>query len=386
MVVAAHEELVRPQVMTAVEDLVARGASGVLEVTGTRPGAFFLDGGRIAFARARGSPASPPGCAPSARQWPAWGAAAGRDADDAAVAGVAVQRGYLTPGRAARAHPVHRRRRLPGADGPVRGGLAHRRHPLHVHPYVLDGDVPAAQPRLVRGEAGRRAARMAEHGLAPTTAVALRDLRTPAAVLTREQWAVACQIGDHASARELAARRGAALIDTIDCLGSLTQVGLCGPVRSAGARGCPRCQAGRRRAGARRRDRTRRRRPARPPPAQDRPERNGPPAAAADDGHPAPSAQRAQEAQLGRQPRPETWSTPRAGELLLVGAAALPPRRSPPLSVVAGAAAESARGLLRGRPCAPRCGRSSCAPGNSAWRRSGRSPRGPRRWRCQPAA
>jgi hypothetical protein len=64
--------------------------------------------------------------------------------------------------------------------------------------------------------------------------VALRDLRARAAVLTREQWAVACQIGEHASALDLAARRGAALYDTIDCLGRLTQAGLCGPVRVSG--------------------------------------------------------------------------------------------------------------------------------------------------------
>ncbi len=80
---------------------------------------------------------------------------------------------------------------------------------------------------LVRDEAFRRAERLAEHGLAPTTAVALCDLRAPSAVLTREQWAVACRIGAHASALDLAARRGAALIDTLECLGSLTRAGLC---------------------------------------------------------------------------------------------------------------------------------------------------------------
>ena len=95
---------------------------------------------------------------------------------------------------------------------------------------------------LVREEAFRRAERLAEHGLAPTTAVALCDLRAPSAVLTREQWAVACRIGAHASALDLAARRGTALIDTLECLGSLTRAGLCAPVR-AGGRGQP-CRAG----------------------------------------------------------------------------------------------------------------------------------------------
>ena len=79
---------------------------------------------------------------------------------------------------------------------------------------------------------------MAAYGLAPTTAVAPRDLAAPSAVLTREQWAVACQIGDRVSARELAMRRGASLSDTVHCLGSLVRAGLCVPVRGGRARRC----------------------------------------------------------------------------------------------------------------------------------------------------
>lgn len=233
--VAAHEELVRPRVMTAVEGLVAQGASGVLEINGSPSGAIFLDGGRIAYARASWVP----GLADRVRAIaPAVAGLeepqAGGGADDAAAAGAAVRHGYLTPGR------LHELIRSIVVDAFL----------VLTVPFAADSPVAAIRftstrtywtelfPRLsldyVRGEAGRRAVRMAEHGLAPTTAVALRDLRAPAAVLTREQWAVACQIGDHASARELAARRGAALVDTIDCLGSLTQVGLCGPVRVSG--------------------------------------------------------------------------------------------------------------------------------------------------------
>ena len=97
--VAAHEELVRPRVMTAVDDLVARGASGVLEVTGYPSGAIYLDGGRIAFARASWVPGL------TARLYAACPALAtatppssGGDADDAAIAALAVQHGYLSPG------------------------------------------------------------------------------------------------------------------------------------------------------------------------------------------------------------------------------------------------------------------------------------------------
>ena len=66
MVVATQEELGRPQVMTALDDLVSREASGVLEVTGSPSGAVYLDGGRGCWHQRR------------RRQLFAWAAAHGR--------------------------------------------------------------------------------------------------------------------------------------------------------------------------------------------------------------------------------------------------------------------------------------------------------------------
>jgi hypothetical protein len=233
LVVAAHEELVMPRVMTAVDDLVARQASGVLEITGNPSGAIYLDAGRIAFARASWVPglvarlrAASPALAASGELLPSGG-----DGDAAAVAGLAVQRGYLTPGA------LHELIRSVVVDAFL----------VLTVPLTTDSTVSAIRftstrtywtemfPRfqldLVRAEALGRAERMAEHGLGPTTPVQLRDLGAPSAVLTREQWALACQIGEPASALDLAARRGAGLADTIDCLGRLAQAGLCTPVR-----------------------------------------------------------------------------------------------------------------------------------------------------------
>jgi hypothetical protein len=232
LMAAAHEELVRPQVMTAVEDLMAREASGVLEITGNPSGAFYMDGGRIVFARASWVPGlaarlrailpAPPGPGDLPP---------GQDADDASLAGFAVQRGYLTPA---------------GLHELIRSVVVDAFLVLTI-PLVMDTPVPAMRftatrtywtelfPRLgidhVRGKALRMAERMAEHGLGPTTAVVRCDLRAPAAVLTREQWAVACQLGEPATALDLAARRGAALADTLECLCGLTRAGLCTPVR-----------------------------------------------------------------------------------------------------------------------------------------------------------
>jgi hypothetical protein len=216
--------------MAAVEDLVAREASGVLEVTGNPSGAIYLDSGRIAFARASWVPGLAARLRTTCPALAGEPMPSGGDADDA-IAGVAVQRGYLTPG---------------GLHELIWSIVADAFLVLTI-PVAYDSCVDAIRftstrtywtdvfPRFgleqVRAEALRRAERMAQLGLAPTTEVTLRDLRAPAAVLTSEQWAVASQIGAHAAAWEVAARRGAALTDTMDCLGELAEAGLCAPVR-----------------------------------------------------------------------------------------------------------------------------------------------------------
>jgi hypothetical protein len=223
--------------MAAVEDLVGREATGMLEVTGNPSGALYLDAGRIVFARVPWVPglaARLRGIRPSLAGLREL--SSGREADDAAVAGFALQRGYLT---------------ITALHELIQSIVVDAFLVLTV-PLAMDSPVAAIRftstrtywtdmfPRfgigLVRGEALRIAERIAEYGLTPTTVVKPCDLREPVAVLTREQWAVACQIGDHASARDLAARRGAALIGTLECLGSLTRAGLCAPVRTGGRR------------------------------------------------------------------------------------------------------------------------------------------------------
>src|ERR1700688_254966 len=83
--------------MAVVEDLGARGASGVLEVKGNPSGAIYLDHGHIAFAWASWAPglvARLRGVLPSPAELQ--DLLSGRDTDDAAVAALAVQCGYLT--------------------------------------------------------------------------------------------------------------------------------------------------------------------------------------------------------------------------------------------------------------------------------------------------
>lgn len=214
--------------MAVVDDLVTREASGVLEVAGNPSGTIYLDGGHIAYARASWVPGLAIRLRAIVPSLTGTGEPRlGEDAADAAVAALAVRHGYLT---------TEELRELIGsviveaflvltiqlaADSPV-GAVRFTPAPV----YWTD-----LFPRLgidaVRGEAVSRAEWMAACGLAPTTTVAPRDLAAPSAVLTREQWAVACQIGDRVSARELAMRRGASLSDTVHCLGTLVRAGLC---------------------------------------------------------------------------------------------------------------------------------------------------------------
>jgi hypothetical protein len=256
--------------MAVVEDLGRQGATGVLQVMGDPSGALYLDGGHIAFAQASWVPGLVDrlrGIHPSSAELQEL--LAEWDADDAAVASLAVQRGYLT---AAGLHELIR--------SIVVDAFLVLTIPLPENSHVADIRFTSARthattmfPRLdinsVRWEAVNRAERMAKYGLAPTTSVALRDLRRPTAVLTREQWAAASQITENASARELARRHGTGLADMTECLGGLTRAGLCAPVRVSGHRQLP---------------------PAVPSPP-----------AAAHGGHPAPSAQQAQEAQPQRR-------------------------------------------------------------------------------------
>jgi hypothetical protein len=232
VVAAVHEELTRPRVMAVVDDLGAQGASGVLEVKGDPSGAIYLDSGQIAFAGASWVPGLIPRLsglrpAPAGLQR----LLAERETEDAAIAALAVQQGYLTPAG------LHQLIRSIVVDAFL----------VLVVPLAVNSPVAAIRftstrtywtelfPRLdiesVRREAVGRAEGIAQYGLAPTTAVALRELRRPSAVLTGEQWAVASQIMENSSARDLALRHGTALADMTECLGRLTRAGVCSPVR-----------------------------------------------------------------------------------------------------------------------------------------------------------
>jgi hypothetical protein len=241
-VLATHEELSRQRVMVAVEELGTRGASGVLEVTGIPSGAIYLEGGRVTFAKASwvpGPAARLRGIQPVPAELAELLASRRGLEDDATVAAHIAHRGYLTTA---------------GLHELIQSIVIDVLLVLTI-PLALDspgtavrfastrGYWPDTFPRLdippLRAEASRRAARMAQCGLVPTTAVALHWLRVPTAVLTSQEWTIARLLTGPASAQELAQRSGLALADTLECLDGLMRAGLCAPVRIPGQRQLP---------------------------------------------------------------------------------------------------------------------------------------------------
>ena len=92
-------------------------------------------------------------------------------------------------------------------------------------------NVPPARDRVGPPRGGRPGGGIAQYGLAPTTVGGAARAAAAERGADREQWAIASQIIENSSARDLALRHGTALADMAECLGSLTRAGVCSPVR-----------------------------------------------------------------------------------------------------------------------------------------------------------
>ncbi len=62
-----------------------------------------------------------------------------------------------------------------------------------------------------------------------STPIRLCDLGAPTAVLSREQWAIACAIDGARTVQDLAWQCGLALYEAMECVGLLVQAGMCAP-------------------------------------------------------------------------------------------------------------------------------------------------------------
>jgi hypothetical protein len=155
--------------MAAIDDLVTRGMSGVLEIDGNPSGRVYLDGGQIAYARASWVPglaARLRAIAPSlvSEELPSSG-----DAGDAAAAELVVGCGYLTTAS------LHELIKSIVVDAflvltiPLAEDYSLAAIRFTQPPASWPGLFPRLSLAAVRDEAVSRAERMAEDGLAPTT-------------------------------------------------------------------------------------------------------------------------------------------------------------------------------------------------------------------------
>jgi len=224
-------ELSGPRVLAAVEDLGTQRASGVLEVTGVPGGTIYLDHGQVTFAQATWVP----GLAarlPGVLQ-PGDGLQEllnGWDQQDPGIAPLLLRCGHISTTALhtlLRSIVVDAFLVLTAPRDPDPGVSAIRFASAQTR---WDGAFPRLSIASVRAEAAQHGKRFADRSLAPTALVRLRDLGSDTAILTREQWAVSCQISGDTPVANVAARCGIALADAVERISQLMTAGMCAPV------------------------------------------------------------------------------------------------------------------------------------------------------------
>jgi uncharacterized protein DUF4388 len=222
--------LTETRVTAALERLAEQRVSGILEIDGNPAGAIYLNQGQITFARASGIPdlsaRLPRVLLPSA---PAPDLIDEPDRPDRDIGTELVQRQYLSRG---------------DLQAILRSIVVDAALVLMV-PVDQDAfvsDVRFAAPGahwagafsslcvdFVLAEASKMAERVARYNLDRTKPLQLCDFSGPPAVLSREQWAVACAIDGTRSVQDLAWHCGLALYDAMERVGGLVQAGVCAP-------------------------------------------------------------------------------------------------------------------------------------------------------------
>jgi len=234
-VLTRTDELTGTRVTATLERLAERRVSGIMEIDGNPAGTIYLNHGQITFAQASWIPDL------SARLLGALRPSAasreliaGPDRPDRDIGTVLVQRNYLSRGN------LQAILRSVVVDAALVLML-----PVDRDAFVSDirfaaAGAPGANQHwagafsslcvdFVLTEVIKKAERMARFNVARTTPIRLRDLGASSAVLSREQWAVACAIDGARSAQDLAWTCGLALYDAIECVGRLIQAGVCVP-------------------------------------------------------------------------------------------------------------------------------------------------------------
>jgi Domain of unknown function (DUF4388) len=226
-----------PRVGAVLEGLALQNASGELQIDGRPGGAIYLDQGEITFARSAWSPdlgtrlRASIGSAPGLRDL-----LAEPDDPGSEVGRELVRRGYLT----AEALSAILRSVVLDAVIVLTVPLSSDASIDGIRLVTGESHWAAEFCRLstatVRAEALSRSGRLAGFDLSQAARLELTDLSSGFAVITQEQWALACKMDGTISARELAWDNGLALYETLECVTGLLRAGLCRAVAVAGPR------------------------------------------------------------------------------------------------------------------------------------------------------
>jgi hypothetical protein len=235
------------QITGELARLARAKATGVLRIDGSPNGAIYLDGGRITFGESSGAPGIGVRLTGSRRlpesQWRMLTA----DRPTAKTGELLVEQGLVTrdelktilrsatldaiialtvPAAAAPAETA------PTPVAPADTGSAAAGPPPVSFKFIARqrhwaGSVIRLDFGTVRGEITRSAGRPAQERIEPVACPKLSDARRAWAIVSREQWLVACWIDGRTSVWDLAWRNGFALTDTCDRVSELVSQGLC---------------------------------------------------------------------------------------------------------------------------------------------------------------
>ena len=218
------------QVAGRLDALARDGASGAMEIdTGPGPGGtIYLEDGYITFATSSAVPDLAARLIGSGRlSGDQWSQLLGESHPYGWIATGLVERRFISKDdlrsvlRSAAMDAIMAMT-APAAGGPVPARIRFTPLAWHWARSVLRLDAGS-----VRAEVAGRAARLTRHDIPVAARPRLSDLDRGAAVVTREQWALARKIDGVASVQDLAWDNGFALHDTIEWVAELAERGLC---------------------------------------------------------------------------------------------------------------------------------------------------------------
>lgn len=217
-----------PRIAAELDVLKGDSASGALRIAGDATGAIYLDRGHIRFAESSRVPDIGSRLVGSrrlsARRW------AGLRVEDPSherFADLLVEQGLITRD--------HLRGMLQSAivDAVVDLTVPGAGEPISVSTWFAPrerhwaGSVPSLDIEFALAQVARSDILPARRDIPPGTRPRLSDLRHPSAIVTADQWMVACDVDGDTTVQDLAWRHGLALHDTLLWVSELARAGLC---------------------------------------------------------------------------------------------------------------------------------------------------------------